>query len=54
MHRIVHDPKEYKIITKDMEVGEKAVCEDDSLEVEKQADESFVLVVKKGSLKKMV
>lgn len=53
MHKIEKDHKEYKIVTKEMKVGEKAICEEDNLEVEKQADNSFILVTKKANLKRI-
>lgn len=53
MHSIVKSEKKYKIITKDMKNDEKAICEDDSLEIQKKDEKTYIIVAKKGSLKRI-
>ena len=54
MHSIVGGEKSYKIKTQNMEKGEKCICPEDNLEVEKRDGAEFLVTVKKGTAKKII
>jgi len=53
LHKIEKNEKEYKIVTKEMKIGEKAICKEDDLEVQKQSENSYILMTSKSNLKKI-